>query len=399
MAEDDRRQNTAIAAWPVYEQDEIAAVQKVLQSGKVNYWTGDECTSFEKEFAGECDTQYAVALANGTVALELALEAAGIGPGDEVIVTPRSFIASASCAARVRAIPVFADVSLGSQNLTPESVRASLTPRTRAIIAVHHAGWPCDMDELMAIATEHDLLLIEDCAQAHGAKYKSRPVGSLGHIAAFSFCQDKIITTGGEGGMLVTNDEDLWRRSWEIKDHGRSYDATFNREHEIGFRWLNESFGTNFRMTEMQAAIGRLQLRKLRTWNERRTANAHRIIESLQKHRVVRVPLPSSVIRHAFYRLFAFVEQEELGADWSRDRIIRELNDVGIPCFSGTCPELYREKAFAQYDSQPNTHSENARTLGRDSLAFLVHPTLSASDLDRVCCEIDRVLGSAAKSD
>ena len=249
--------------WPVYEQDEIDAVSTVLSSGKVNYWTGENGGEFECEFAGHCDAKYSIALANGTLALELALEAAGIGPGDDVIVTPRTFIASASCVVRRGARPVFADISLDSQNLTPETVAAVLTPNTKAVVAVHHAGWPCEMDGLMALAGDHDFVVIEDCAQAHGATYKGRPVGGLGHVAAFSFCQDKIMTTGGEGGMLVTNDEAIWKKAWSIKDHGKNYDAVFKQDHPPGFRWLHDSFGTNMRMTEMQSAIGRLQLKKL----------------------------------------------------------------------------------------------------------------------------------------
>jgi len=264
-----------LSPWPKHGDDELAAVIRVLRSGKVNYWTGGECKQFEIEFAEHCESNCAIALANGTLALELALEAAAIGTGDDVIVAPRTFIASASCVVRLGGRPVFADVSVESQNITPESVEAALTPNTKAIVAVHHAGWPCDMDGLMDLADKHGLLVVEDCAQAHGAKYKGRPVGSLGHIGAFSFCQDKIMTTGGEGGMLVTNDEAIWKRAWAIKDHGKSYDAVFTTEHPAGFRWLHESFGTNMRMTEMQAAIGRVQLTKLKHWNEQRNANAN----------------------------------------------------------------------------------------------------------------------------
>ena len=338
----------SLSPWPHYESDEIDAVSAVLASGQVNYWTGEQGKRFEEEFAAHCKTDYAIALANGTLALELALEAAGIGPGDEVVVTPRTFIASASCVVRMGATPVFADVSIESQNITPESVEAVLTPKTRAIIAVHHAGWPCDMDGLMSLAEQHGLLVIEDCAQAHGATYKGRPVGGLGHIAAFSFCQDKIMTTGGEGGMLVTNDESIWRRAWSIKDHGKDYDAVFNREHPPGFRWLHESFGTNMRMTEMQAAIGRLQLEKLPDWHRKRRDNAMRIADALARFPCVRVPMPEEGIEHAYYRLYAFVDTDRLADGWDRDRIMNEINARGIPCFSGSCPEIYNEKAFLE---------------------------------------------------
>jgi len=380
-----------LSPWPVYDQDEIEAVSAALSSGKVNYWTGTNGSEFEREFADHCESKYAIALANGTLALELALEATGIGPGDDVIVTPRTFIASASCVVRLGARPIFADVSVDSQNITSGTVEAAITPNTRAIIAVHHAGWPCDMDGLMDLAREQDLIVIEDCAQAHGAKYKGRSVGGLGHIAAFSFCQDKIMTTGGEGGMLVTNDEEFFKRAWALKDHGKSYDAVFNREHPPGFRWLHESFGTNMRMTEMQAAIGRVQLTKLKRWNEQRNANANRIAETLGRFRSVRVPVPVRDITHAYYRLYAFIIPEYLAEDWSRDRIMQEVNDAGIPCFSGICAEIYNEKAFDQDDLRPDVPLLNAQSLGSTSLAFLVHPTLTSRDIDQTCDVLDNI--------
>ena len=385
----------SVSDWPSHEQDEIDAVVEVLRSGKVNYWTGDIGKQFEREFAEHCGTNRAIALANGTLALELALEAAGIGPGDDVIVTPRTFIASASCVVRLGARPVFADVSLDSQNLTPESVEAALTSNTRAIIAVHHAGWPCDMDGLIALADRHNLLLVEDCAQAHGARYKNRPVGGLGHVAAFSFCQDKIMTTGGEGGMLVTNDEALWKKAWSIRDHGKNYDAVFNQEHTPGFRWLHDSFGTNMRLTEMQAAIGRLQLEKLTDWNRKRSDNAVQITQALLKFSAIEVPLPDDQIQHAYYRLYAFVDQPQLKTDWDRDRIMREISSLGVPCFSGSCPEIYSEKAFAAEGIRPTTPLPNAAMLGPKSLAFLVHPTLTVDDLDVTCKAIVRVMSEA----
>ena len=387
-----------IAPWPHYSAKEIQAVTDVLASGKVNYWTGEENRKFEQEFATLCGTDYAVAVANGTVALQLALQAASIGPGDEVIVTPRSFIASASCVVLCGATPVFADVERDSQNISAGTVQEVLSPATKAVIAVHHAGWPCEMDDLMALAAENDFIVIEDCAQAHGASYRGRPVGGIGHIGAFSFCQDKIITTGGEGGMIVTNDADIWQRTWSFKDHGKSFDAVFNRSHAPGFRWLHESFGSNERMTEMQAAIGRIQIRELARWREKRARNALEISRVLGAFEAVTVPSVPGYIEHAYYRCYVRIDDSKLAPGWTRDRIADALNNRGVPAFTGSCPEIYREKAFDDTAYRPATPLSAAIELGQQSLAFLVHPTLTDKDLRFVCDSIESVLTESSVS-
>jgi dTDP-4-amino-4,6-dideoxygalactose transaminase len=254
------------------------------------------------------------------------------------------------------------------------------------------------MDGLMALAGDHDFVVIEDCAQAHGATYKGRPVGGLGHVAAFSFCQDKIMTTGGEGGMLVTNDEAIWKKAWSIKDHGKNYDAVFQQDHPPGFRWLHDSFGTNMRMTEMQSAIGRLQLKKLTDWNRKRNDNAAQIVRSLSKYSAISVPFPDDQIRHAYYRLYAFVDDSMLKPNWDRDRVMQAINSLGIPCFSGSCPEIYGEKAFEANDLRPSVSLPNATSLGPKSLAFLIHPTLTADDLERTRDAIESVMSKAITS-
>lgn len=383
--------------WPHFAEDEVEAVARVLRSGKVNYWTGEEGRLFEREYADYVGTRHAVALANGTVALELALRAFGIGEGDEVIVTSRTFIASASCVGICGATPVFADVDANSQNITVETIRQVTTPRTRAIIAVHLAGWPCEMDKIMAFAGEHGIKVIEDCAQAHGATYQGRQAGSWGHAAAFSFCQDKIITTGGEGGMLVTNDEAAWQKAWAYKDHGKSYDAVHHRQHPPGFRWLHESFGTNWRMTEMQSAIGRIQLRKLADWVAQRRRNAAVLTERFSRIPGLRVTSPSEEIGHAYYKYYVFVELEALRSGWTRDRIMDAVNAEGIPCFSGSCSEIYLEKAFDGLPSRPASRLKVACRLGETALMFQVHPTLGASDMNDIVAAVDKVMQEAAQ--
>ncbi|GAB2853489.1 DegT/DnrJ/EryC1/StrS aminotransferase family protein [Pseudoduganella ginsengisoli] len=394
--------NTQHSPWPSFTEEEASAVHTVLMSNKVNYWTGDECRKFEKEFAEWAGTSHAIALANGTLALELPLKVLGVGPGDEVIVTPRTFIASISCVIGFGATPVFAEVDPDSGNITAETIARCVTPRTKAVICVHLAGWPCDMDPIMALAERHGFYVIEDCAQAHGARYKGRSVGSIGHAAAWSFCQDKIMTTGGEGGMVTTNDAELWSQMWSYKDHGKSYDAVYNRVHPPGFRWVHESFGTNWRMLEMQAVIGRIQLRRMANWTERRSANAGALTAAMQPYAgpagAVRLPEFESndgASVHAQYKFYAFVRPENLAPGWSRDRIVAEINARGVPCYQGTCSEVYLEKAFDGTGFRPAEPFPVARELGQTSLMWLVHPTLTEAEVAQTCTVTAQVLKEA----
>jgi dTDP-4-amino-4,6-dideoxygalactose transaminase len=410
--------NTPFSPWPSFTSEEADAVHRVLLSNRVNYWTGNECRKFETEFATWAGTRYAVALANGTLALDIALKALGIAPGDEVVVTPRTFIASVSCVVNAGATPVFAGIDINSGNINAHTIAAVLTPRTKAVICVHLAGWPCDMDPIMALAAQHGLKVIEDCAQAHGARYKGRSVGSIGHVAAWSFCQDKIMTTGGEGGAVTCNDESLWRAMWAYKDHGKSYAAVYEREHPSGFRWLHESFGTNWRMLEMQAAIGRIQLRRMKDWTAARTANAMALRDALLPFAgdrgVVRLtqiqcdgcPVTGGcqmgvddstyVCQHAFYKFYAYVRPENLADAWNRDRIIEEFNARGVPCYVGSCSEVYLEKAFDNTGWRPKERLPVAKQLGETSLMFLVHPTLTQAEIRKTQDVITEVLTMAA---
>jgi dTDP-4-amino-4,6-dideoxygalactose transaminase len=382
-------------AWPYFSADEIAAATAPLRSGRVNYWTGEEGRRFEEEFAAYTGAKYAVALANGTLALELALYALNIGPGDEVITTSRTFIASASCAVMRGARPVLVDVDPVSQNLTAETIRPKLTSRTKAIIVVHLAGWPCDMDPIMEIARQHGIKVIEDCAQCHGSMYKGRPVGSFGDVAAFSFCQDKIMTTGGEGGMLTTDDEAVWRRAWAFKDHGKSWSAVYEREHPPGFRWVHESFGSNWRLTEMQSAIGRKQLAKLDEWVKARRRNAAFLDGELKSIPALRVTIPPAEIFHSYYKYYAFIEPDRLKKEWTRDRLIEAINAEGIPCYSGSCSEIYLEKAFTDAGLYEGPRLPVARKLGETSLMFLVHPTLTDAEMADTVAAIGKVFAVA----
>lgn len=389
--------NTPFSPWPSFTEQEAQAARDVLLSNKVNYWTGEQGRLFEKEFAHYTDSKYAVTLGNGTQALDLALIALGVGQGDEVIVTPRTFLASVSSVVTTGATPVFTDVDRDTQNIEAHTIAPAITDKTKAIIVVHLAGRPADMDPIMDLAEQHGLFVIEDCAQAHGARYKGRSVGSIGHVGAWSFCQDKIMTTAGEGGMVTTNDESLWRKMWSYKDHGKSYEAVYEREHPPGFRWLHESFGTNWRMTEVQAAIGRIQLTRMTDWIAQRQMNAKAIKQVCDDFSCVRTPKVPKYMEHACYKHYCFVESEQLAEGWSRDRIVSEITQCGVPCMQGSCSEVYLEKAFDGTNYRPAESLPVAKELGETSLMFLVHPTLTHSEIAKTCEVIAEVFAQAQK--
>ena len=389
--------NTPFSSWPCFTEQESEAVSRTLLSNKVNYWTGTECREFEKEFAAWTDCEYAVALSNGTLALDVALKAMNVGQGDDVIVTSRTFLASASCIVTAGANPIFADVDLNSQNITAATIKAVLTPKTKAIIVVHLAGMPAEMDDIMALAKAHDVYVIEDCAQAHGAKYKGRSVGSIGHVGAWSFCQDKIMTTGGEGGMVTTNDKALWNAMWSYKDHGKSYDVIYHQQHAPGFRWLHDSFGTNWRMLEMQAVIGRIQLTRMADWMVKRQANSQMLDEAVADLAIVRCIEVPDYIEHAQYKHYLFIRPEFLKNGWTRDKIIEAINEQGVPAYQGSCSEVYLEKAFDNTPWRPINRLPNARQLGEISLMFLVHPTLTQDEIVKTSMVIRDVLQQATK--
>ena len=389
--------NTKFSSWPSFTSEEADSVRNVLLSNKVNYWTGNECREFEKEFAVWSNSKYAIALGNGTLALDSALKALDIGFGNEVIVTSRTYIASVTSIVTAGAIPIFADIDKNSQNITTTSIRSMITNKTKAIICVHLAGWPCEMDEIIELANEFNLYVIEDCAQAHGAKYKSKPVGSIGNIGCWSFCQDKIMTTGGEGGMVTTNDKSLWSKMWSYKDHGKSYKAIYEQKQPDGFQWLNESFGTNWRMTEFQGVIGRIQLKRMSNWHSNRISNALKIWNTAKQCKGLRVPSIPDYIEHAAYKCYVFVELKKLKDGWGRNRIIKEINTLGVPCYFGACSEVYLEKAFDNTGFRPKERLANAKKLGETSLMFLVHPTLTKDEIQQTCDAITSVMNMATK--
>jgi dTDP-4-amino-4,6-dideoxygalactose transaminase len=379
-------------SWPHFYPEDIKKVSEILKSGKINYWTGFEGREFEKEFSSYVGVEHSVAVDNGTNALILAAHALGISKGDEVIMSPRTFVASAFSIMHLGAKPVFIDIDRNSQNMDPESIEAAITPNTKAIMAIHLAGWPCEMDKIKEICDNHNLFLIEDCAQAHGAKYKGQSVGSFGDVNAWSFCQDKIMTTAGEGGMVTTNNKDYWSTVWSFKDHGKNYDTVYNKEHPPGFRWLHEDHGTNARMTEIQSAIGRLQLKKLDMWIDKRTKLSNIFNNTFKDLDGLRITLPPSHIKHAYYKYYVFTEPEKFKSDKDRDFIMNSLNDLGIACYSGSCSEIYKEKAFDKMFASQKPSLKVAKELGETSLMFLVHPTINEEDIYKICDQTKKII-------
>lgn len=387
--------NTNFSPWPSFTQQEADAVAQTLLSNRVNYWTGEQGKLFEQNFAKFADCDYAVAIANGTLALELALRTLDVGVGDEVVVSPRSFIASVSCVVSVGATPIFADINPDSQNIDAKTIADVISPKTKAIICVHLAGLPCEMDAIMSLANSHNIKVIEDCAQAHGAKYNGKSVGSIGHIGAWSFCQDKIMTTGGEGGMITTNDEILYEKMWAYKDHGKSLQKIKNPQSGNTFQYNHNSFGSNYRLTEMQAAIGNIQLKKMPDWQQKRQENAIKIAKTVQNYSALRVIKTPEYMVNAYYKYYVFVDEKRLNSGWTSTRIRDEINTLGVPCYYGSCAEIYQEDAFINSNYKPKKPLKNAQNLAGKAMMFLVHPTLTTLEMNKTSQAIQTVMDRA----
>jgi dTDP-4-amino-4,6-dideoxygalactose transaminase len=376
--------------WPQFNEKMIASVTQVLQSGKVNQWTSPLVANFEKKFAEYFGCKYAVAVFNGTVALELCLKALDLCAGDEVIVTPRTFIASASCAAWYGIIPKFVDVDPDSQNITLEHIKKAITPKTKAVILVHLAGWPCQLEEICQYCHEQGIYVIEDCAQSHGAKYNGKYAGTWGDINAWSFCQDKILTTCGEGGMVTTNNEQLYKRAWSLKDHGKGYDRVYNTQHPSGFRWLHEQIGTNWRMLPIQACVGIEALDELDSWVNHRRTIVNIYNQQLVGVKGVRLTIPPDNVYHSYYKYYFFIEPEQFTI--SRDKILELIAKENIFAQIGSCGEVYQEKALAPFAPKERCH--NAKWLFETSIMLKCDPCISEEKALKDITKIKEILNT-----
>ena len=386
-----------ISKWPCFDQEQISAVTDILRSGKINAWTGNQCKLFEKEFASFFKSKYAIAMANGSLALWAAYKAIGIRDKDEIITTPRTFIATSSSAIQLGAKPVFADVDRDSGSITAENIEPLITKKTKAISVVHLGGWPAKMHAIKKLAKDYNIKLIEDCSQAHGAFIQDKSVGTFSDVSTWSFCQDKIISTGGEGGMITTSNYKLYDYIWSLKDHGKTLNAIKSIKKDASFKWLHEEIGNNFRLTEMQSAIGRIQISKLTDWQLARESNAKFLFNFLKNIKCIRIPMPNRDIKHAWYKFYVFIKPEMLKSDWNRDRVISEINEEGFPAFSGSCSEIYLEKCFKKYNLNPAKRLPIAKELGETSLMFLVDHTIVRTNLEIYAHVIKKILLKAMK--
>ncbi len=390
-----------LTTWPYYEEKEIKAVEKVLRSGKVNYWTGEITKEFEKNFAKFCNCRFAIALANGSLALSCAYLAIGLKKGDEIITTPRSFVATASSASLLGGIPIFAEVDRNSGNITAKTIEPLITKKTKAIVVVHLAGWPADIIEISNLAKAYGISLIEDCSQAHGAgiliKGEKLSVGQFGDISTWSFCQDKIISTGGEGGMVTTNNKNYFNKIRSFKDHGKSFPKLERKKANQGYIYIHDNLGSNFRITEMQSAIGIIQLNKIDLWNKIRTKNALLLNNYLSKNPLLRIPIPHKGLVHGWYKFNCFLNKDFLKDNWSREKIIKAIIERGYPAFQGGCSELYLEKCFSSKSSKKYKKLLIANELGETNITFLVHPTIEEELMSDYASNILKVLNLACK--
>ena len=377
--------------WPKYSKFEIAEASKVIKSGKVNYWTGSKCTEFEELYKKKFKLNYAISVANGSVALDAAVSVLNLTSKDEVIVTSRSYVSTASCLQSTKAKVIFADVDLNSQNISIQDLSKKISIRTKAIICTHLAGWPANILEIKKIINNKKIKIIEDCSQAHGARIQKKYVGSFGDIAVWSFCNDKIISTLGEGGMIACKDRILWKKLWAYKDCGKNYDKIFQKKKNNLFKWVHDYKGTNLRMTEVQAAVGIIQLKKLENMINKRKFNCDYIWKNIKKNNFIFVPKIDKDIFHSGYRCYLTTKNNKI-----RNNLIKYLNQFGIDANQGSCPEIYKERRFYN-KQQKSIFLKNANKLGKISISLPSHHLISKKQLLHITSTINDFINNKIK--
>ena len=381
-------------SWPRHSTKEIQLVNKIIKSGRVNQWTGEYVNKFEKKFCKYFNLNYSLAVANGTVGLEAAINSFNLNKGSEIVVTPRSFIASASSVLKMGFKPVFSDVDLNSQNIELDNIKKVITKKTKAIICVHLAGYPTDMKPIMEYARKKNIYIIEDCSQAHGAKINNKYVGTFADISVWSFCQDKIISTLGEGGMIATNNSKLYKRLLSYRDHGKNFNQLSKIRNLNQFNYINDFIGTNIRMTEIQAAVGYLQLNNLAKWVNARNNIIKQIEKKLFniKKGIVLIEYPKN-IKHAFYRYYFFIKNNQFKNGWNYLKLINALRKKDKSFFIGGCPEIYNEKIFSKY--RPSKKLTNTFLLSKTSICIRIDHNITKKRIDYLSQSIEDVFINA----
>ncbi len=407
-----------LPGWPWFDEETIKAAMEPLKSGKVNYWTGKLGMAFEKKWAEYNGVKFAISASTGTSALHTALAALGIGPGDEVITVPYTFIASSFCVLQIGAIPVFVDVRREDHCIDPKEIEKKITSRTRAIIPVHLYGNICEMDEIMAIAKQHNLKVVEDAAEAHGAEYKGKKAGSIGDVGAYSFCQNKTFTTGGEGGMMITDDEDVAWEARSFRDHGYDVKKRMSLlEMEQALPYIHRRVGFNYRMTEMQSAIGLKELEKLDSWNlPQRRKNGELLIEQLKDcPQILTLPVNNQQKKNGFYVFPVVLNLDALSCD--KSTFLKAVIAEGVYAWKEFWPQSYKENAFTEhngfgrfkfpFESKEYTDPESVKynevfcpnCAWLEERTFVVHiwPTLKEGHMRLVAKAIKKVASAYAK--
>jgi perosamine synthetase len=390
--------------WPDYGQEEIAAATAVLKSGKLARQSGSRVNQFEQDFAEKFGAKHAIAVSSGTAALHVALAALGIGPGDEVINTPHCFIGTATPVVHSAAVPVFADIDPQTFNIDPGTIASHITPRTKAIIPVHLNGCPAEMDAILDIARQHGLFVVEDAAQALGGEYRGRMVGTIGEIGCFSFWEDKIITTGGEGGMLITNDSELAKRAKKFHHHGEDRrDGSYYQGERL---YHHATLGYNYRMTEIQGAIGTAQLKKLDNYVEMRRKHSHHLTQLLSSIEGIIPPYEPPHVKHVFYKYIIRLDRKIL--DINAEEFVKILSAEGIPCSRRYPTPLHQQPVFVEHNGfggtsapfSPPWHpveveygsgSPVAEILPQELVRLLMRPTFNEQDIEDIAGGVDKV--------
>ncbi len=376
--------------WPIVSNQEIKLVNNVLKSNKLNYWTGENCKKFEEEFSKLIKTKYSISLANGSVGLDIAIKSLNLKKNSEVIVTPRSYISSVTSVINQGLTPVFADIDLNSQNIEYETIIKKITKNTKAILVVHLGGMPANMTKIISFAKKNKIKIIEDCSQAHGAKINNKYVGTFGDISIWSFCNDKILNTLGEGGIIATKSFMIYKKLWALKDCGKNFSKFKKFKKKNKFKWVHDFEGTNLRMTEVQAAIGRYQLKKLTTWVNMRNYISKKIISICKNFKSIRTQIVPSKFLNSYYRCYIFLDYKHIKKGWTREKILQYLNTNGIYCDVGSCPEIYKEKFLSKQKHINLKSLKNANLIGKSSIAFKVFPNIYKTTLNNKLSKLNK---------